>query len=418
MINETQSGQSRDERLRLLVQHAYTHAPAVQRRFDDAGIKPEAIQTVNDLLRLPIMSKDDVIALQQADPPFGGLLGLPLSEIRHIFFSPGPLYEPDSSHDPTVLAMAIRCLEISGFTAADMVLNTLSYHLVPAGLLVDLTLAKMGCTVVPGGVGNTDLQVKLLQDLAITGYVGTPSFLLALIHRAEKLGFDFRRDFQLRKAAVTAEPLPPDLRHTLTETYGLTVSNIYGTAELGLLAVSTGGMAMQLMAEPIIEIVTPDDGRPVGSGEVGEVVATNFNPAYPLIRYGTGDLAVNVDPNPGQSRQEERAIILVGRSGEAVKVRGMFVHPNQLRFAAAQLPGVEQLQALVTRPGDTDFFTLRVRLADGVAGDGLVEPVKEAVQAVCRVRVNEIEFVAAEDLPLNAPGIVDERQFFEKPDYQ
>jgi phenylacetate-CoA ligase len=401
-----------DERLRQVIEAAYAHAPAVRDHFDAAGLKPEAVQTVADLERVPVLPKDRVIALQQEKPPFGGFLATPPSEVRHIFFSPGPLYEPDVGDDPTPIAMTQRCLEMAGFRAGDVVLNTLSYHLVPAGLHVDWTLGAMKCTVVPGGVGNSDLQIKMMRDLGVTAYTGTPSFLMNLIHRSEEMGLDFRRDFKLRKAAVTAEPLPPALYQTLTDQYGLTVTNIYGTAELGLLAVNTGGgMAMQLMPEPIIQVVDPDTGRTVGSGEAGEVVVTTFNQAYPLIRLGTGDLAVNVDPNPGQSRQEERAIILVGRSGEAVKVRGMFVHPNQLRFAVSQLPGVEAFQAIVSRPGDNDQVTLRIRLADGADETAVAEPLKEAVRAACRVQVNEVVFVPATDLPPEEPLILDERQW-------
>jgi phenylacetate-CoA ligase len=403
---------SADERLRDVVQAAYANAPAIRDHFDAAGVRPEAVQTVADLEQVPVLPKDRVIALQQEKPPFGGLLAAPVSEVRHIFFSPGPLYEPDVGDDTTPLAMAQRCLELASFRAGDVVLNTLSYHLVPAGLLFDWTLTAMKCTVVPGGVGNSDLQIKMMRDLGVTAYVGTPSFLMSLIQRSQEMGLDFRRDFKLSKAAVTAEPLPPSLRQTLTDTYGLSVANIYATAELGLLAINTGGgMAMQLMPEPVIQVVDPDSGRSVGAGEAGEVVVTTFNRAYPLIRLGTGDLAVNVDPNPGQSRQEERVIILVGRSGEAVKVRGMFVHPNQLRFALSQVPGIEAFQAVVKRPEDHDEVTLRVRLAEGVAGEALMERLKEGVRAVCRVRVNEVVFEPAEALSAEEPVIRDERRW-------
>jgi phenylacetate-CoA ligase len=401
-----------DERLREVIEAAYAHAPAIRDHFNAAGLKPEAVQTVADLEQVPVLPKDRVIALQHENPPFGGFLAAPLSEVRHIFFSPGPLFEPDVGDDVTSLTMAQRCLEMASFNAGDVVLNTLSYHLVPAGLLFDWTLGAMKCTVVPGGVGNSDLQIKMMRDLDVTAYTGTPSFLMSLIHRIEEMGLDFRRDFKLRKAAVTAEPLPPSLRQTLTDQYGLSVANIYATAELGLLAINTGGgMAMQLMPEPIIQVVDPDTGRVVGAGEAGEVVVTTFNRAYPLIRLGTGDLAVNVDPTPGQSRQEDRAIILVGRSGEAVKVRGMFVHPNQLRFALSQVPGVAAFQAVVSRPDDNDRVTLRVRLAEGADGEALSGPMQEAVRAVCRVRINEVVFVPAAELSSEAPAIVDERQW-------
>jgi phenylacetate-CoA ligase len=323
-----------DQRLHEAITAAYENSPEVRARFDAAGLAGADIQAVADLARVPVLEKDEVVALQEADPPFGGLLAVPMSQIRHIFFSPGPLYEPEADDDPIPLEVAQLVFKSCGFEPGDIVLNSLSYHLVPAGLLIDRALTGLGCTVVPGGVGNSDLQLKMMADLSVTGYVGTPSFLLQLIKKAEAAGLDFRRDFVLRKIMTTAEPLPAGLRQTFVEQYGLAVGNCYATAELGLLALDTSGqMAMRLLPLPVIQLVDPDTGLDVGPGEVGEVVVTNFSRAYPLIRLGTGDMAVNVDPKPGQSEQQERAIILVGRRGEAVKVRGMFVHPNQLRFA-------------------------------------------------------------------------------------
>jgi phenylacetate-CoA ligase len=139
---------------------------------------------------------------------------------------------------------------------------------------------------------------------------------------------------------------------------------------------------------------------------------TTFNEIYPLIRLGTGDLAVNVDPAPGESRQEDRSIILVGRVGDAVKVRGMFVHPNQLRFALGQLAGVARAQAVVTRPENRDQLTLRVVLAEEPADrEAVTKGLDAAVQAACRVRVDRIDFVAEDALAADAPAIVDERSW-------
>lgn len=401
-----------DRQLSEAIAAAYEHAPEVRERFEAAGLKPQDVQTVADLEKVPVREKDEVIALQQANPPFGGLLAVPLSQVDHIFLSPGPLYEPGSSQDRTTIEMAKLVFQRSGFTTEDVVLNSLSYHLVPAGLLLDGVLSEMGCTVVPGGIGNSDLQLKMMQDLSVTAYVGTPSFLMQLIQKAEAAGLDFKRDFKLKKMVTTAEPLPPALRQTLIDTYSLSVGNCYATAELGLLALDTEGqMAMGLLPEPVIQIVDPDDGRSVDPGEVGEVVVTNFSRIYPLIRFGTGDMAVNVDPNPGLSKQEERGIILVGRRGEAVKVRGMFVHPNQLRFAMGQFQVVKAVQGIVTRPENRDHFTLRVSLAEETDQESLAYSLKESVRGVCRVRVDEVEFVPAEALPADAPGMVDRREW-------
>jgi phenylacetate-CoA ligase len=402
-----------DGRLQKVIEVAYKNSPATRERFDAAELKPGDIQAVADLVQVPVLPKDDIIGLQQSNPPFGGLLTVPLSDVRHIYLSPGPIYEPGLGEDRTPIEMGVVAFRWGGFAAGDVVLNSLSYHLVPAGMLIDRALVELGCTVVPGGVGNADLQLKLITDLNINAYAGTPSFLMHLIQRAEEMGLDFKADFQVEKMFATAEPFPAELRRTFVEKYDLSVANCYATAELGLLALdSTGEMAMRLLPEPIIQVVDPDTGRSVGPGEVGEVVVTNFSPHYPLIRFGTGDMAVNVDPKPGGSKQDERAIILVGRSGEAVKVRGMFVHPNQLRFAIQQVAHAKAFQGIVTRPEMRDYFTLRVVIAEG-ADDviNLLEPLKEAVRSVCRVRLDAVEFVSADAIPDDAPGMLDERSW-------
>lgn len=394
-----------DERIAALVAAAYQNTPLMRRRLDEAGLSAHDIRTVADLSRIPVLPKDEVVALQQADPPFGGMLGVPMSQVRHIFFSPGPIYEPDAGDDDSLVGMARLALAQSGFTPDDVVLNTLSYHLVPAGLLLDQALVSLGCTVVPGGIGNSDLQLKMMADLGVTGYVGTPSFLSALLQKTAEMGHDFAGQYQLRKAFLTAEPLSAAARQTFTETYNLTVGNAYATAELGFLALNTeGGLAMRLLPEPIIQIVDPETGANVGAGEVGEVVVTNFSHAYPLIRLGTGDMAVNVDPNPGASSQAERSIMLVGRRGEAVKIRGMFVHPNQLRFAAAQVGYYAGIQGIVTRPDSRDHFLVRVV---GTGDEAVAAHLQEAIRQVCRVRVDEVQFVTA----IDGPGMIDRRHW-------
>jgi phenylacetate-CoA ligase len=210
-----------DEKVRETVQFAYAHAPAVKARLDRTGLLPDDIQGVADLVKIPIQTKDEMAIMQQADPPFGGLLAVPLNDVSHIFFSPGPIYEPGPTVDDAAWEMATLALQRGGFEAGDIVLNSLSYHLVPAGYLFDVAFTRLGATVIPGGTGNSDLQLQMMRDLGATGYVGTPSFLMSLIQKAEENGLDFRRDFKLRRAITTAEPLPPSLRQTLVETYGL-----------------------------------------------------------------------------------------------------------------------------------------------------------------------------------------------------
>jgi len=396
-----------DKRLQEHIQHVYDHTTAVKNRFDAAGISPADIQGVADLSKIPVLPKDKIIELQQADPPFGGMLGIAQEDVTHIFFSPGPIYEPAPEPDGADWNIAQEALRQSGFKPGEIVLNSFSYHLVPAGFLFDGAFTRMGCTVVPGGVGNSDLQLKMVLDMNITGYAGTPSFLLHLLEKAKEQG----TTLPLTHAIVSAEPLLPPMKAAI-EAFGVSLGNAYATADFGILGLNTGqGMAFSLFAEPIVEVLDPETGQAVGPGEPGEVVATNLSRIYPLIRIGTGDMAVNVDPNPGSSKQAERSLILVGRSGDAAKVRGMFVHPNQLRFATAHIPGVVRVQGVVTQPDNKDYFVIKAEVEAGGDATAVTAQIQEAIKNVCRVRVDVVEILEPGTLAEDAPGMVDGRDW-------
>lgn len=398
------------DKLRHIIEHAYANAPMVKTIFDQSGLTPDEVQSLDDLDKIPVTSKDRLVELQQENPPFGGFLAVPFDSLQHIFFSPGPLYEPHAG-ESAVMDTIREMFEVVGFGSGDVVINTFGYHLIPTGLAVDQVLRSMGVTVIPAGVGNADLQIKMMLDLKATGYIGTPSYLMALIQKAEEMGLDFGEAFSLKKVFVSAEPLPPQMRQAFVERYNLNVTNAYGTAELGFLAYDNeGGMAMRLLESSIIQVINPETRETAGPGETGEVVVTTFNETYPLIRLGTGDLAINVDPAPGKSHQGERSIILVGRVGDAVKVRGMFVHPNQLRFAVGQVPGVQGFQGVVTRPENRDNFSLYVVLADeSIDRQMITDSLSQAVQSACRVKVDQVEFVTAERLADETAILLDER---------
>ncbi|MBI3914276.1 MAG: AMP-binding protein [Chloroflexi bacterium] len=403
---------SLDAQLARHIQHAYAHAPGVKKIFDAAGVKPAAIKHVADLERVPVTSKDMLAELQKQNPPFGGFLAVDARKLKHIFLSPGPLYEPHGA-EKALAAVFTNVFRAAGFKRGDVVLNTLSYHLVPAGLLLDHALQSIGATVVPSGVGNTELQVKMMLDLRVTGYAGTPSFLMTLIKKAEEMGLDFKKQFALSHTLFSAEPYAPSLRVQFEGTYGLKTMNVYATAELGALAYDIENTfstpdksALQLVAGAVIELVDRETGKRVGARAPGEVVVTTFNETYPLIRLGTGDMAIYTDDSL-------RNIMLVGRAGEAVKVRGMFVHPNQLKLAASKFPAIARVQGIVTRPNNVrDDFALKVELADEAADrEKLRAEYSAAVQGVCRVSVDRIEFVAKGMIGENARGMVDERKW-------
>ncbi len=395
---------SLDQELARFVKHAYAHAPAVKKIFDDARVKPADIKRVADLERVPVTSKDTLAQMQRQAPPFGGFLAADPKRLKHIFLSPGPLYEPHGT-EKALVKTAAEIFKIAGFKRGDIALNTLSYHLVPAGLLLDAGLQAVGATVVPSGVGNTELQVQMMRDLKVTGYAGTPSFLMTILKKAGEMGLDFKKQFALHHALFTAEPYPPSLRQQFEGTYGLKTTNVYATAELGFLAYDDESKAALRIADGVVvEVVDPTSGKRVGAREPGEVVVTPFNETYPIIRLGTGDMAIYTDDS-------FQKIMLVGRAGEAVKVRGMFVHPNQLKLVMGKFPTIARVQGIVTRPDNVrDHFMLKVELADQSAErDALTKQFGDAVREVCRVGVDKIEFVSGGTVAADAKMMVDER---------
>ncbi len=397
-----------DTELRRFVAHAYRNAPAVKQMFDRVGVKPALIKSVGDLKRVPILHKDTLVQMQKDHPPFGGFVTKAAQKnLRHIFQSPGPLYEPDAGEEERTNVSAAVFKEV-GFKKGDIVLNTLSYHLVPAGMMLDAALTQLGATVVPSGVGNTELQVKLLHDLKVTGYVGTPSFLLTILRKAEEMRIRVKEQLALRRAVFFAEPYPPSLRQQFEQGYGLTTTDVYATADVGFIAYGCEAAEGWHLANGIIvEIVDPTTGAHVERGAQGEVVVTTFNEIYPLIRFGTGDLSAFATEKCACGRKSPRLVGWLGRAGEAVKVRGMFVHPNQLRQVMAKFPAIAMIQGVVTRPDVRDHFVLRVESSDTSVAAAL----KAAVQNVCRVSVDEVQFVAAGLIPDGARGMVDERKW-------
>lgn len=386
----------KNQRLHAHLTYAYEHAPAVKALFDEAGLTPDDIQSTADLAKLPVTSKDMLIQQQQANPPFGGWNAVPVSDIDTIFLSPGPLYDP---HDDATTENAGDILRQAGFGPDDVVINAFLYHMVPAGILFHEGLVQAGATVVPIGPGNIEVHLKVMQDLGATGYVGTPSFLAMILDKAAEMGLP-KEAITIQKASFSAEPYPPSLRHKFENEYGMQTGQSYATADFGTIAYQLPGQQdFHLRDDLVVELADPQTGQPVPEGTPGEVVVTNFSRVYPLVRLGTGDMAVMV---PGTGRLYG----LVGRSGEAVKVRGMFVHPNQLRMAVPQIEGVQQWAAVVEREDSRDVLALHLTVSDEAEIDA--EQVKQLVKQAVRVTVDAVHVVETVE---NAGQITDRRDW-------
>jgi phenylacetate-CoA ligase len=386
-----------------VVAAAKARAPAYGRLL--AAIRPEEVTDRPALAGLPVLRKSSLLELQRREPPFGGLLAVPLAEIKAIFASPGPIYEPGGS-GPDYFRMA-RALYAASFRKGDLIHNAFSYHLTPAGAMAEGAAAALGCPVIPAGTGQTDLQIKTIADLKPVGYVGTPSFLKILWDRAAAAGIDIS---SLKKASVGAEALPASLRAEL-EAHGMRVRQSYGTADVGLIAYETtdeeGILCEGMVVEEgiILELVEPGGSAPVAAGEVGEVVVTTLRPEYPLIRFATGDLSALLPGRSPCGRTNWRLKGWLGRADQSTKVRGLFVHPAQIAEVLRRHPGVRRGCLIVERTAGADEMTLLVEADESGEEEAAIA---QSIQAVTKLRGRVVR-VAKESLPQDGKVIEDRR---------
>src|SRR5487761_1938204 len=398
--------QAQFEALPAPTAHAKQNAPGFSRILAD--FDPQAITTRVALARLPVTRKSDLGELQKRQPPLGGLNATPLNQLAKIFVSPGPVYEPEGAA-PDWWRTA-RALFAAGFRAGDLVINTFAYHFTPAGSMMESGARSLGCTVVPSGIGQTEMQASTIADLRISAFIGTPTFLKLIVEKSDELKVDIGC---LRYAMVGGEYLPPALRKSLGER-GIRVMQSYATADLGLLAYEsalpndslTEGMILD--EGLLLEIVRPGTGDPVAPGEVGEVVITTFNPDYPLVRFGTGDLSAVLSGTSLCGRTNVRIKGWMGRADQTTKVRGMFVTPKQVGEILRRHPEVLKARLVVAGTTGNDNMTLRCEIKGEDAG--LKAALVASIRGVTKLR-GDIDFVPAGSLPNDGKVIDDTRKY-------
>lgn len=388
------------------VAHAKADAPAFARILE--GVDPAAVSDRSALAALPVTRKSDLMILQAAAPPFGGLAALAPSSAARLFASPGPIYElegprPDSWR-------TARALFAAGFRAGEVVHNSFSYHLSPGGWILDSGLRALGCAVVPAGVGNTEAQVQAIAQFRPVGYAGTPDYLKVLLDKGVELDLDCG---SISKALVSGGALFPALRAEYAGR-GVAVLQCYATADLGLIAYESAPEEGLIVDEDlIVEIVRPGTGDPVSEGEVGEVVVTTLDPDYPLIRFATGDLSAVLPGTSPCGRTNLRLKGWMGRADQTTKVKGMFVHPSQVADVLKRHPEVVRARLVVARAGAADVMTLRCELAPGQAqarSEALAGAIAASLQAATKLK-GEVVLVGPGELPNDGKVIEDTRTY-------
>jgi len=387
------------------IAHARTASPAFAEIL--AGIDAAAITSRAALATLPVTRKSELLARQQAGRAtgvFGGFSTLGFgAAMPRVFSSPGPMYEPEGTRRD-YWRMA-RALFAAGFRPGELVHNCFSYHFVPAGSMMESGAHALGCTVFPGGTGQTEQQVQAMAELKPAGYIGTPSFLKIIVEKAAEMKVTLP---SLTKALVSAEAFPPSLRDWLAER-GIAGYQCYATADLGLIAYETEAREGLVLDEGVIvEIVRPGTGDPVAEGEVGELVVTTLNPDYPLIRFGTGDLSAVLPGACPSGRTNTRIKGWMGRADQTTKVRGMFVHPAQVAEITRRFPEVIKARLVVS--GEMANDSMRLLVETTSSPQGLDERIGDMIRDVTKLR-GTVELLSPGSLPNDGKVIEDVRSY-------
>ena len=392
------------------IAHAQKNAPAFAEILKD--IRATDITTRAALAKLPVIRKYELLEKQKASRAAGGSVFGGFSAVSYgqqmprVFSSPGPLYEPEGSHaDYWRMARAIAA---AGFKPGELIHNCFSYHFTPAGSMMETGAHALGCTVFPGGIGQTEQQVQAMAELQPAGYIGTPSFLKIILEKAAEMGVALP---SVKKALVSGEAFPPSLRDWMTER-GVNAYQCYATADVGLIAYETSARQGLVIDEGVIvEIVRPGTGDPVPEGEVGELVITSLNPDYPLIRFGTGDLSAILSGHCPTGRTNQRIKGWMGRADQTTKVRGMFVHPGQVAEVVKRFPSALRARLVVQGEMANDSMALHVETTASHGAEAeLKAQIAEAIRDVTKLR-SDVHLVAPGTLANDGKVIEDARSY-------
>lgn len=410
----TQREQALMAGLPAVLKSARERAPAIARQLE--GVDLDAMRQRSSLAAIPVIRKSQLLQAQLAmrqgsdgqnlpavSRIFGGFSAIGWGEAARVFASPGPMYEPESKR-PDYWGFA-RALYAAGFRPGELVYNCFSYHFTPAGSMMETAAHALGCTVFPGGVGQTEQQVQTMADLAPANYTGTPSFLKIILEKADEMGVQLP---SLKRALFSGEAFPPSLCNWFAQR-GINGFQAYGSADLGMIAYETSARdGLVLNENLILEIVRPGTDEPVSEGEVGEVVVTTLNPDYPLVRFGTGDLSAILPGASPCGRTNVRIKGWLGRADQTTKVRGMFVHPGQIAQIVKRHPEIGKARLVVSGTVGSDVMALQVEVS--ATTPRLLQAVAESVREVTKLRA-VVEPVDPGSLPNDGKVIDDIRSY-------
>lgn len=398
-----------NQRFREHIRLSYQNCDGVRELFRTADVSLHEIGSVKDLDKLPVMTKDDLAAFQRARPPYGGFLGVKKNGTGRIYLTPRPLF---AVWGPERIEALVRDFLRVGYPRpGDLVLISQEYHLLPGGLALTDALDLMGCIVVPAGTGQIELQVGLLRDLNPAVVFGLTSFIMALIDKSEELGYDFRRDFQVKSVFGGNERHIQKVKSVLEQKYGLAVGDTYGTADVGPVGYCCGqGDGYHYDDEScVVEIADPNTGKQLGPLELGQIVVTPLSRTYPLVRFGTGDLAsYTTEPCPC-GRSAPRITAIRGSLDKHVRVKGKFIHLRDLHRVISAFPEITNYQMVISLSGHSDAAILEIEGTMGGISPALAGAINERCEGILKMRMDEIQVLPKDTLPTDCRRFVDRR---------
>jgi len=397
-----------NEKIRWIVEHAYRNSPAMKRKLDQADIKPSTIRNERDMQQIPVTTLEEIIELQKANPPFGGLMTVPPNSFTRLCMGMGTEIWPMSSSG-IMHEMVAKTYYAAGVRKGDIMLSTIPFHPIYSGWVVDAGCQRLGVTLIPAGWGNTERTVEMMRRLKPTVYQGIGNSLIEIIRKSEELGYNLRRDFPLRLAIVGGEKLSTSLRSSLENDYGITIRDSYAVGR-GAMAYECGHGTWKHVPEQIlIEVVDPVAKRQLGPMEPGEPVVTYFDDRYPLLRFATGDITYYTDEPCACGRTSRRLAGWLGRIGEAIKVKERFMHPKEIEGAVRDIPEILDFQVVVTQHEHRDVLTFNVELARQADRAKVGESLRERIRTVSTLEIDNVNVIEHGALPHDHKRILDTR---------
>lgn len=395
-----------------LLEYVWLNSPFYRASFGEAGItKPNDIQSWGDFSgRVPFNSKETIIDDQHKNPPYGTLLAVEPSALRYIFCYGGLEFivydEADFEEGSHLTIPGI------GIQETDIVNITTSFHWVAAGLAMFFNSRNKGAAILPTGPGQTELQVRVMQLTKATVLIGFPSFIEHIADEAIRMGLNPRTDFSIRLAIVFGEMWSAATRRKIEETFDMDTVQSYGVMETGQVASEcTFKNGMHLDPRVILEIIDPDTGQPLPPGSSGEIVVTSLKKkCQPIIRFRTRDITAGLDFSPcpcGSSLP--RIGNIVGRTGDILRVRGLWVTPKQIQEVISGHRELGRFQAIVDRPGAQDVLTVKVEQNQPCDVSAIKKTLKQELKAKINLSC-KIELVSPGDIAETAEVAVDRRK--------